>query len=326
MSSEQKAKAVKDKLKQAAKEEAKKEGGTNAGTPAAKPAKGKGGGIVAGKGKTAAPPPADKGHDRGKHEQDKSSKAQGKGKGEVSTPLPASDAGSEPPSDSDSNSGSDEQGLDMTRRADPEDDEFESDSGSDADEINVTFDTFNPVEDDFHGIKMFMTNLLDEQTFDSSGLVDLVLAQSGEVGTVVKIMDEEEVYGFLTVVNMNPPSPQATLKQIGDFILQKSPASQKDTFAKAMRGKTGLVVSERMINVPPELALPLLDGLINELAEANSDPVSLSSPIPPHLFLRARGRGGASVPPLLQPLCCCVQLEVPNSVLWTPPQSRHCHL
>ena len=40
---------------------------------------------------------------------------------------------------------------------------------------------------------MFMTNLLDGQNFDSSGLVDIILAQSGEVGTVIKIMDEDEV-------------------------------------------------------------------------------------------------------------------------------------
>ena len=43
------------------------------------------------------------------------------------------------------------------------------------------------------GIKLFVAGLLDGESFDSSDLVDLVLAQSGDVGTVVKVKDEDEV-------------------------------------------------------------------------------------------------------------------------------------
>ena len=43
------------------------------------------------------------------------------------------------------------------------------------------------------GIKLFVAGLLDGESFDSSELVDLVLAQSGDVGTVVKVKDKEEV-------------------------------------------------------------------------------------------------------------------------------------
>jgi hypothetical protein len=55
------------------------------------------------------------------------------------------------------------------------------------DEINVTFDSLDPVEADFHGIKLFVAGLLDGEKFDSSELVDIVLEQSGRVGTVVKV-------------------------------------------------------------------------------------------------------------------------------------------
>ena len=176
---------------------------------------------------------------------------------------------------SDSSSGSDSDddaaGLDMTRKADPADDDSDEDSGSDTDHVDVTFDSFDPVEADFHGIKMFFANFLDGQTFDSSGLVDIVLAQSGEVGTVLKVMDEDDVYGVISVANLQTASSEASLQQIVDFVSKKCPTSQQDAFAKALRGKTGLIISERMLNVPPELAVPLVDGLLQEISNSQKD-------------------------------------------------------
>jgi hypothetical protein len=174
--------------------------------------------------------------------------------------------------DSDSDDGD---RMDWTQKADPEDDEFSSDSGSDVDEINVSFDFVDPVEADFHGIKLFLVNLLDGNNFDSSGLVDLMLEQAGEVGTVIKVVGEDEVYGFMSVVDMRTSSSTLCLKEIGDFILKKCPPSQHDAFARVLRGKTGLIVCERMINVPPELAVPLLDAFCSELQQAQKDQVHL---------------------------------------------------
>ena len=175
-------------------------------------------------------------------------------------------------SSSGSNSDDDAAGLDMTRKAEPADDDSDEDSGSDTDHVDVTFDSFDPVEADFHGIKMFFANFLDGQPFDSSGLVDIVLAQSGEVGTVLKVMDEDDVYGVISVANLQTASSEASLQQIVDFVSKKCPTSQQDAFAKALRGKTGLIISERMLNVPPELAVPLVDGLFQEIS--NSQKVS----------------------------------------------------
>ena len=41
----------------------------------------------------------------------------------------------------------------------------------------VEFDFINPEEEDFHGMKLFLQNMLDDEPFDDSGLADLVLAQ-----------------------------------------------------------------------------------------------------------------------------------------------------
>ena len=41
----------------------------------------------------------------------------------------------------------------------------------------VEFDFINPEEEDFHGMKLFLQNMLDDEPFDDSGLADLALAQ-----------------------------------------------------------------------------------------------------------------------------------------------------
>ena len=277
VSSEQKAKAAEQKQKQVAKAGNKEAVAKDAVKPADKAVR-KAADPAASKAFAGAPAPELALVETGK------GKAAGKGNGKAAMKGAAPTkkgraAEQDNDSESDSESDSGEDRMDWTRKAGPEDDDFSSDSGSDADEINVTFDCFNPVEEDFHGIKLFLAGLLDEQNFDSSGLVDLVLGQSGEVGSVVKIMDEEEVYGVLSVVDVaTASSVSPCLKQISDFILKKCPKSKHVTFAEALRRKTGLIISERMINMPPEMAVPLLDGLCNELKDANTDKVSPPSP------------------------------------------------
>jgi hypothetical protein len=140
----------------------------------------------------------------------------------------------------------------------------ESDGGSDDDSTDIdddnalALDTFDPSQDDFEGMQSFVCNMLDGQDFDSEGLVNLMIEQAGEVGMVMKIVDEEDVYGVLSVTNLNQASSRPCLKQISDFILAKCPASLKDTFANALSGSTGFIISERCENTPQELAVPLI--------------------------------------------------------------------
>eukprot|EP00961_Rhodomonas_salina_P173110 2334384-Rhodomonas_salina.1 len=58
-----------------------------------------------------------------------------------------------------------------------DEEEEDDDEGSDFDELQVDFDFVNPKEADFHGIKLFLKNLLDGAEWDSSGVADLILEQ-----------------------------------------------------------------------------------------------------------------------------------------------------
>ncbi len=157
--------------------------------------------------------------------------------------------------------------------------EDESGEGSDFEELNVVFDHFNPKESDFGGIRQFLSNLLCGTPFNVGELVDIIIGQSGAVGTVVKVAGEEEVYGVTSVVSLTHYASTECVKQIKKFVLSKCPADLRPRLEKMCRssehGNTGFIVNERMVNMPNEMALPLMKGLFDELGWSQEDQVGL---------------------------------------------------
>ncbi len=167
--------------------------------------------------------------------------------------------------------------------------EDESGEGSDFEELNVVFDHFNPKESDFGGIRQFLSSLLCGTPYNVGELVDIIIGQSGAVGTVVKVAGEEEVYGVTSVVSLAHYSSSECIKQIKKFILSKCPADQRPRLERILRssehGNTGFVVNERMVNMPNEMALPLMKGLFDEIGWSQEDQVRFvvrSGPRPHH--------------------------------------------
>ncbi|KAI9331201.1 p21-C-terminal region-binding protein-domain-containing protein [Obelidium mucronatum] len=114
--------------------------------------------------------------------------------------------------------------------------------------IDVDFDFFDPKEIDFHGLKSLFKQ------------------------TVVKVDDSQDPYAVTTVLNLvaetnkKLPEPIATLKS---YILSKSKKYNKenhDLFESILDSKSsGLLVNERLINMPPQIVVPMLKMLDEEL-------------------------------------------------------------
>ncbi len=155
--------------------------------------------------------------------------------------------------------------------------EDESGEGSDFEELNVVFDHFNPKESDFGGIRQFLSNLLCGAPYNVGELVDIIIGQSGAVGTVVKVAGEEEVYGVTSVISFGHYASSECIRQLTKFILSKCPADQRPRLEKMLRssehGHTGFIVNERMVNMPNEMALPLMKGLFDEIGWSQEDQV-----------------------------------------------------
>eukprot|EP00802_Teleaulax_amphioxeia_P014697 Tamp_14770.p1 GENE.Tamp_14770~~Tamp_14770.p1 ORF type:complete len:388 (+),score=106.26 Tamp_14770:69-1166(+) len=142
-------------------------------------------------------------------------------------------------------------------------------SGGEHEEISLAFDTFGPAQEDCEGIEGCVAGMLDGREFDCRGLTELIIRQAVELGMVVKIVGEDEVYGVMSVADMSQSSV-ASLREIGDFIVDKCPESSRALFESAVKGKTGLVINERPTGTPPGLALPLLTSLLDEIKEAQT--------------------------------------------------------
>jgi protein BCP1 len=143
--------------------------------------------------------------------------------------------------------------------------------------VDVEFEFFNMKPDvDFHGLKALLRQLfdVDAQLFDISELANLILAQP-TIGSTVKVDGEEtDPYAFLTVLNMREHGDKHVMKDLKEYILEKAsdkpPLSNLKT-VMASPTEIGLVLTERLINVPTELAPPMYSMVLDEIEAAVED-------------------------------------------------------
>ncbi|KAJ2518619.1 Mss4p nuclear export [Coemansia sp. RSA 1939] len=174
----------------------------------------------------------------------------------------ATSSRSEPPTNDSSSSSSD-------------DDSSSDDEGS---TVDVDFEFFEPSEIDFHGLKSLLTSAFgdDAQDFDISGLADLVLEQS-EVGSTVKTDGEaSDPYGIFTVLSLNRNNDVPVVRQIKDYLLKKAEKTRAGAYGRLADilntpdNHVGLLISERVVNVPPQVIAPMLRMLVDEMEGADS--------------------------------------------------------
>ncbi|KAI9649631.1 Mss4p nuclear export [Ciborinia camelliae] len=161
----------------------------------------------------------------------------------------------------------------------------DDDSGSDGEDIlNVDFEWFNFREIDFHGVKSLIRQLfdVDSQLLDLSGLADEVVKQ-GTIGSTVKVDGEgTDAYAFMTVVNLHQGNGEGQNRDVGEAVkgLRGYLASQAKDGGKIhqvvngggkLGGDVGVVLAERLINVPSEVAPPMYGMLVDELEAAVED-------------------------------------------------------
>jgi len=143
--------------------------------------------------------------------------------------------------------------------------------------VNVEFEWFNFKPDiDFHGLKSLLRQLLDVdwQLFDLSALADLILSQP-TVGSTVKVDGEDtDAYAFLTILNLHEHREKKVIKDLTQYLVEKSKTSQTLAALSSLlssSSQVGLVLAERLINVPSEISPPMYTMLIDEIEAAVED-------------------------------------------------------
>lgn len=171
------------------------------------------------------------------------------------------------------------------RKADKQDASGDVNMDSDSDDstpelVNVDFEFFDPQpETDFHGFRTLLRQLLepDSNLHDLSVLADLILSQP-TIGSTVKVDGKEsDPYALLTVLNLKVHGENEGIKKLLSYLfaqLAKDPSSASflSTLKQTLESKTvGLIISERLLNIPIEIAPPMYKMLVEELQWAVDD-------------------------------------------------------
>ncbi|XP_021290288.1 protein BCCIP homolog isoform X1 [Herrania umbratica] len=142
--------------------------------------------------------------------------------------------------------------------------------------IQADFAFFDPKPDDFHGVKTLLQSYLDNKQWDLSGFIDLITGQP-TVGTVVKLEDDEDngVFSVLTALNLGRYKDHKCITEIKEFLLNICHEKDKIGNLRSLLGDkaqdVGLLVSQRVVNLPPELLPHLYDALFDEVSWATED-------------------------------------------------------
>lgn len=164
-----------------------------------------------------------------------------------------------------------------------EDDDSEEDEDLD-EEVNVEFEAHTMSDGDHDGIKKLLKQLFLKAHVNIAELTDL-LVQQNHIGSVIKQaegtedsdddVEEDHVFGFISLLNLTERKGTPCAEQVKELILSQcekscdqSTVEQLDKVLNDNSKPVGLLLSERFINVPAQIALPMHQQLQKELAEA----------------------------------------------------------
>lgn len=158
-------------------------------------------------------------------------------------------------------------------------DKMDEDSSDDEDfdMVNVDFEWFNyDAEVDFHGVKTLLRQLfdVDANLFNMSALADLVLSQP-TIGSTIKVDGKAtDAYAMLTALNTFVHREKEPMREVLKYLVEKAQTNPSLAAIPSLVNAgthIGLIFSERLINMPSELAPPLYSMLIDEIEAAVED-------------------------------------------------------
>nr|CAG4652114.1 EOG090X0C3Y [Triops cancriformis] len=156
--------------------------------------------------------------------------------------------------------------------------------GDEDKEIQVDFEGRIPEGGDFHGVKRLLQQLFLKAHVNTSQLSDTIIEQN-YVGSVLKqCLDEEEladddedvadeVFGVTTLINLTRHKDAEFAKQMVAHLEEKCKVCDGAQVSQLTSlfshpNQVGLLLNERFINIPPQVSVPLLESLKQELENA----------------------------------------------------------
>lgn len=176
-----------------------------------------------------------------------------------------------------------------------------SDSDGDVDMINVDFDFTGPDEIDYIALKRLFIQLLHTLApkIDVDTLAEVVINNGArnELGTVIKVVDDVDNDPFAIITPLTLTSAveaPVPARELHKLLLDKAPSSHpiRDLLLASGRTPPTLLLHERMINLPPQVAAPLYRLLNEELEREYKKGI----PKPSHYLIFSRVFSNSALP------------------------------
>ncbi|XP_022646990.1 protein BCCIP homolog [Varroa destructor] len=158
--------------------------------------------------------------------------------------------------------------------------------------VNIDFEAFPPVDSDFHGIKKLLQQVFRNAHVNVSDLAHHLI-ELNKLSVILRQADQDmndddsdddddddgDVYGISGVIPLG--SDREGAKSVQNYLLEKATGGKDESIRSKLEtalstGSVALFVSERFVNIPPRVALPLLESIHGDWKEAKKVIPSLS--------------------------------------------------
>merc|ERR1719266_3001224 len=174
---------------------------------------------------------------------------------------------------------------DQTESSSGSEDESGNDTNSADREIQVEFEARTPEERDLPGIISLLRQCFrGSEEIDVSALARFVMKQRsvGSVVTQSPVTDDDdddeelgghdgEVFGLATIVRLRETEvADQIIRYLTKSVTASDPRGQLSRLLSSSDIDIGLIISERIINMPPQISVPLYQTLSNEVRKARA--------------------------------------------------------
>ena len=156
-----------------------------------------------------------------------------------------------------------------------EEDVFDLENKMDDEIENVEFNFSNILENDYHSLKSLLQPNFRFENINVGELADLLIAQHEDVGTTIRA--DDQIFGLFSYIplssNLGKKSHSSFIDEFYNFLKLKcknADEANKNKILELIGDKNinlGLIISERIVNLPEETIPPALGLATKEINE-----------------------------------------------------------
>ena len=157
---------------------------------------------------------------------------------------------------------------------DSEEEENNNNKNKDKDLFNCVFIFSCILPEYFLMIKNLLLPNFISENISLNGLTDLVICMREDIGTTLKVENDEEnkIFGVFTLIPFPYYKDNPVVIQMMNMLLSKienlNNNNNKNSIINILKNKKiGMLINERFVNLPEELIAPALNFVINEMNE-----------------------------------------------------------